>query len=660
MRRGQAELVLGALQEIVALEDVQAIVDRACERVVAAGPYRVALLSLDFGGDLFVGLCGGDESMRARFLESARVTPPERRAEKRERIWREHRIPGTNACFIPEGSDVPFSRAFAASEAESGSEWRPQDRLMIFVRGAAGEVHGVLSLDRPSDRRRPLPSHRRAIEAIDRFATLAGVILHEKHLARKLRESEERYAAVVEQGHDGVLIERDGRVLFANRRLGEILGLDSASIQGRTLAEVFVADQAQVLPGERVRRLRVPDGRTIEVAWKSAVIRFGGADATLHVLEDVSERERVLKQILRTQRMESVDSLASGIAHDFNNLLVGILGYASLLESRLAEDDPLRGYVKSIEQAADRAASVTRQLLGVVRDDKVRVVPVRVPELLEEIARLLRDTMTTGIDVSVHCDATVPRVMGDDAQLHQVLLNVCLNARDAMPDGGTLLLEADVVEPAPTSRVAGRFVRIAVRDNGCGMDGATLDKVFDPFFTTKQAGKGTGLGLYMAYRIVERHGGTIDIQSQKGRGTTVEIYLPSAAGASDARTTPGTVLFVDDEELIRQVAAEMLGSFGVPCRLAGNGEQAVQVVREGGGNLRCVVLDLAMPGMDGWEAARRIREIAPELAIVVSTGHDMRPPSHAASLRDLVFLKKPYRIGDLRAAIEKAAPVPAP
>jgi two-component system cell cycle sensor histidine kinase/response regulator CckA len=657
MRAGEEDLFLSALAEIVALEDMHAIAERACERVVASGPYGLALLVLEFDGEPLVGLAGGDPALRARVLEYLRRTPPDRRAEERAALWSRFRVPGTNACLVPERSGAPFSAALSPGGDGPGGEGRPRDQLVLFLRGFTEKAHGLLVLDRLKESRRADPAAPGRIAAIEGFVTLVGVILHDKHLARRLRESEARYAAVVEQGHDGVLIERGGKVLFANRRLGEMLGADAASLVGRDVGAVFVGDRTHVLPGERVRRLRGPDGRTLEVAWKEATIRFGGEEASLHVLEDVSERERILKQILRAQKMESVGSLASGIAHDFNNLLVGILGYASLIEARLPDDHPLKGYVRSIEQAADRAASVTRQLLGVVRDEKVRVAPVVVPALLDEIARLLRDTLASHIDVDVRCARELPCVLGDDTQLHQVLLNVCLNARDAMPDGGTLRIEADVVEPRLPVRGRGRFVRIAVHDTGCGMDRATLDKVFDPFFTTKEVGKGTGLGLYMAYRIVERHGGTIDIESELGKGTAVEIYLPAAA--PDAPSPRGSVLLVDDEELIREVAAEMLGSLSIPALLAESGERAVEIVREGGDGLRCVVLDVALPGIDGWEAARRIRALAPGLPIVVSTGNDMRPPPHVAAMRDLVFLKKPYRIGDLRAAIEKAAPVPA-
>ncbi|MGQ0613921.1 MAG: hybrid sensor histidine kinase/response regulator [Planctomycetaceae bacterium] len=662
MQGNQSDLVLGALTELVAIDDVQTLVDRVCDRVVALGPYRLALLSLYFGPDVYIGLCGGDEEMRRRFLASAISSDPERRAAKRQLIWERYRIGGTNACFIPEGSEVPLSSAFLPSEARTEGEWRPDDRLMLFVRGAGGEPLGVLSLDLPSDWRRPDPAHPGPLAMIDRFMTLMGVVIQNQHLAAKLRESEGRYAAVVEQSHEGVFIAHEGTLRFANRRFGEMAGTPVAELEGRPVCEVFPQEELPREGEERESRLHRPDGSVLDVLLKAGPIGYWGAKAILTSVSDVTDQKRLMSQLLRAQKMESVGSLATGIAHDFNNLLAGIVGYASLLDGRLLAGDPLRHYVQSIEKAADRAASVTRQLLGIVRDEKVRVAPIRINELLVEVARLLRDTLASGIDVETTCELDLPAVLGDEAQIHQVLLNVCLNSRDAMPGGGRLtLLATKAHAPAPLPLDA-PYVCIHVRDTGCGMDRATLQKVFDPFFTTKEMGKGTGLGLYMAYRIVERHGGTIDIRSKPGEGTTVEIFLPAArARAGDeaasqppAAVEPGMVLLVDDEELIRSVGAEMLAALGWAVLTAAGGAEALAIVEERGEEISCVLLDLAMPLMDGWETARRIQAVAPALPIVVSSGHEPDARSSARALEGLFYLKKPYRIADLRLAVEEA------
>ncbi|NJN14372.1 MAG: PAS domain S-box protein [Planctomycetes bacterium] len=511
------------MREVYALDDVQQIVDKVCEVVVSIAPYRLALLSLYFGEDVYIGLAGGDDAMRRSFLEEARQADHERRAAKRKAIWREYRIPETSICFIPEGSAIGFSTSFQPSEAREKDGWRPEDRLMVFVRGADREVRGVLSLDDPASGERPDPANLGALGAVDRLIELMGVVIHNKHLSAKLRESEERYAAVVEQGHDGIFVERDGRILFANGRVARMLASEPATLLDTDLATVLERSDTAAVTGEEEGRLLRPDGRTIDVAIRSSTIRLGGANAQVVAVADITERKRIFTQLMRAQKMEGVGTLASGIAHDFNNLLGGILGYASLLRMRLGADENLRRYVDSIEKAADRASAVTRQLLGIVRDERVRVAPFDVRRLLEDVTRLFRETIDPSIAILLECPEDLPAILGDETQIHQVVLNICINARDAMPGGGTLSITADRVN-VPNR---GPGVRIRVKDTGIGMSKEVMAKVFDPFFTTKQAGEGTGLGLYMAYRVIERHGGFVDVTSKPGRGTTVEFHLPA-------------------------------------------------------------------------------------------------------------------------------------
>ncbi|MCK6459670.1 MAG: ATP-binding protein [Planctomycetes bacterium] len=655
----QAEKVLATLAEVYALDDVQAIVDLACKRAVELSPYRLALLSLYFGDDVYIGLEGGDEEMRQSFLKAARQATPESRARRRQRIWEKHRIEGTNICFMPEDSAIPFGMSFHASEPVAGAEWRPNDRLMLFVRDAHGEVSGVLSLDRPADGKRPDPASLGPLVWVDRFITLMGVVIHNKHLQAKLRESEERYAAVVEQGHDGILIVRDGRVLFANTRVGEMLGLPPSLLVGRAADKVIAQQGGTSLPGETDGRLLRPDGRTVDVALRTSTIRVGGIDARLFAVADITERKRILAQLVRAKKMESVGTLASGIAHDFNNLLGGILGYASLMKGCLDDRERTLRYLQSIEKAADRAADVTRQLLGIVRDRPVRVAPFAISRVLGEVAGLLEETLDPSITVTMRWEPELPNVLGDESQIHQVLLNISLNARDAMPKGGTLTLEA-----AGTGLKGRPAVSVVVSDTGVGMDAETLAKVFDPFFTTKETGRGTGLGLYMAYRVIERHGGTIDITSRKGEGTQVEIVLPaadvpaeneSAAPGAAAPTASGAVLLADDEEVMREVAAEMLRGLGYEVVTASDGRRAVNAVRNARKEFTAVILDVAMPVMSGWEAAGEIRKIRPALPIVITSGHDLDAATNDTQGLADACLKKPFRVENLRQVLDVVA-----
>jgi len=660
MDASQAETVLTTLAEVYALDDVQAIVDLACRQVVRLCPYRLALLSLYFGDDVYIGLEGGNEEMRRSFLDSARRATPEGRTRRREHIWSKHRIDGTNICFMPEDSEVPFGTSFHASEEVPGAEWRPNDRLMLFVRDAHGEISGVLSLDRPADGKRPDPANLGSLAAVDRFITLMGVVIHNKHLQAKLRESEERYAAVVEQGHDGILIVRDGRILFANTRVGEMLGIPPSLLVSRQADKVISQEARASLPGEKDGHLLRPDGRVIDVALRTSTIRVGGIDAKLYAVADITERKRILAQLVRTKKMESVGTLASGIAHDFNNLLGGILGYASLLKNCLDEPERAARYIQSIEKAADRAADVTRQLLGIVRDKAVRVAPFPIGRVLGEVSGLLEETLDPSITVTVRWEPDLPHVLGDESQIHQVLLNICLNARDAMSNGGTLTLEA-----ARTEHQGRAAVEIAIGDSGIGMDAETLAKVFDPFFTTKESGRGTGLGLYMAYRVIERHGGTIDITSRKGEGTSVEIVLPATEvplegeGPEDDAEAPrasGSVLIADDEEVMREVAAEMLRDLGYEVVTAADGRRAVNAVRNARKPFDVVILDVAMPVLAGWEAAQAIREIRPAQPIVITSGHDIETATGDTQGLADACLKKPFRLENLRQVLDGVVP----
>ena len=408
------------------------------------------------------------------------------------------------------------------------------------------------------------------------------------------------------------------------------------------------------------------DGHEFDVELAIATYELDDTYTFSAFITDVTERRQAQEeranleaQLRHVQKMETIGTLAAGIAHDFNNLLSGIVGYASLLKTRLADGDPALRYVESIERATDRAAGVTRQLLGIVRDQQVIVAPFKVDAVLEELKRLLRETLDSSIKVETSTSASLPMVIGDETQIHQILLNVSLNARDAMSQGGTLRLSAEGVE-----RDGGVFVRLRVQDTGQGMDADTLSKVFDPFFTTKDAGRGSGLGLYMAYRIVERHGGTMDVTSEPNRGTTIEILLPGKvdtlqaaieARASDATEASGTVLLVDDEELVLDVCAEMLQRLGYSVISATDGRQAVRAVRNAPEDLCCVLMDIAMPNMNGWEASRFIRALRPELPIVVSSGHDIGVET--GDTRGIVVagcLKKPYGLEELREMLAQA------
>lgn len=663
-REGEASIVLDALTDVYALDDVQEVVDRVCRCAVAVSPYRVALLSLYFGDDVYIGLEGGPESLRQRFLQTARDVSADQRAAKRAMVWGRYRLADTAVCFIPEGSGVQFGASYHPSPERTDADWRPDDRIMVFVRGVDGAVHGVLSLDDPEDGQRPNAENLGSLSAIDRLMKLMGVFIHNKHLDAKLRESEARYSAVVEQSHDGVLIERDGRIRFANRRAGQMLKTMPGLLIDQRLDDVVTRTDGPALPGVDEAVLLRPDGTSLDIALRQTAIRFGGETANLISVEDVTERKRILERLQRSQKMESVGTLASGIAHDFNNLLGGILGYASLLRMRMGADNKLLRYVGSIEGAAERASAVTRQLLGIVRDEQVRIGTFSVPQVLDDLARFLRETFPCAIRIETEYAEDTPGVLGDEGQIHQVLLNVCLNARDAMPNGGLLTLRAG----RGVDDQGAEIVRVTVEDDGAGIDAVALAQVFDPFFTTKEAGQGTGLGLYMAYRVIDRHGGRIEVRSDAGAGTRVEIALPSsshtrsnlvAATAPHVGTEGGHVLLVDDEELIRAMGEEMLLRLGYSVTVAVDGPDALRIFEEQPKRFCCAIVDIAMPGMSGWEVVQTLRASSPQLPIIVSSGHDEGAAGafggDSSRVPDAYFLKKPYRMRELSALVAEVA-----
>ncbi|MHC4958828.1 MAG: ATP-binding protein [Planctomycetota bacterium] len=642
--QSEAELVLETLREVEGLDDVQQIVDRVCASVVHISTYRTALLVVYFEEEAYVGLAGGTPGMRERFESSASAAWDSERVRVREALWTRHRVGNSNIVWIPAEADAPRTVAFTPSEDMQGADWRPDDRLMVFLRGADGVIRGVLSLDRPMDGRRPDPADLGQLELVDRLMSLMRTVIENKYLSAKQRDSEQRYAAVVEQGLEGLIITRAGMILYANQRIGDMLGCTPRSLTGETLASLLRCDEVAALPGETTGELC----NGVPVALRTETIRYDGDDATLVAMTDVSERRRLLHELMRAQKLETVGTLASGIAHDFSNLLSGISGYAALLKMRLEDDDPLVRYVDAITQTTERASAVTKQLLGVAREDEVRIAPFDVARVLGELERLLRETLKPSIRVEVFAPDDLPHVLGDESRIHQVLLNICLNARDAMPDGGVLNLEASEVRPDA--------IRVQVRDNGVGMDAHTLSKVFDPFFTTKAAGTGSGLGLYMAYQIIQQHNGMMDVVSELNRGTCVEVVLPArpvARTEAPASFAGGTVLVVDGEEAMRADVTEMLGELGFTACAAPDGREAARVIGDAE-TLRCAVLNVDVD--HGWETARVLRLLRPGLPLVLSSARSTAlDEARSRGLDVAACMPRPCAAQDLRAALERAA-----
>ena len=368
---------------------------------------------------------------------------------------------------------------------------------------------------------------------------------------------------------------------------------------------------------------------------------------------EVAQRTEQLQQ---AQKMEAVGLLAGGIAHDFNNLLTVIMNRAGLLRQRPESAEAVAAGLALIERTAQRAAALTRQLLTVSRKQVLQPRLVDLNRVVTDMAEMLRPLLGERIALRVATAAEPGRVKADPGHLEQVIMNLAVNARDAMPDGGRLTLETAAVELPETSPTrppglaAGPYVVLAVGDTGAGMDAATQARIFEPFFTTKAPGHGTGLGLSTVYGIVKQHGGHVSVESAPGRGATFRIFLPRARAEAEPETPAAapaaaaqgqTILVVEDEAEVRAVAAEILRDHGYTVLEAADGEQALRVAARQRARLHLVLTDVVMPGLSGWDLAQRLAAMRPGVRTVFMTGYSETPPVHAApDAADLI--QKPF------------------
>jgi nitrogen-specific signal transduction histidine kinase len=382
------------------------------------------------------------------------------------------------------------------------------------------------------------------------------------------------------------------------------------------------------------------------------------------VEQDDQERIRGEAQRRQASRMEAVGQLAGGIAHDFNNLLTAILGYAQLLSERPLGEAAL-AEVAEIDRAAERAASLTRQLLAFSRQQVQRIAVFVLNDVVSDTESMLARLLGEDVRITKELAPDLGRVKADPAQIEQMLVNLAVNARDAMPKGGTLRIETCNVDldeayvAAHPAGTPGPYVMLAVSDDGCGMDPATLARIFEPFFTTKPAGKGTGLGLATVYGIVKQSGGFVWVYSDPGHGSTFRIYLPRVEEPATARRASGTprrrppkgtetVLLVEDDDAVRRLVRDVLARNGYAVYEAASGPEAVNVARPNAAAIQLVVSDVVMPEMSGTLLRRRLDALGVTAPVLFMSGH----PTDAVAMRgveagDVAFLQKPFTPGDL-------------
>jgi two-component system cell cycle sensor histidine kinase/response regulator CckA len=482
-----------------------------------------------------------------------------------------------------------------------------------------------------------------------------------------------------------VVLDREGRILLFNRKCEEVTGWRESEVRGKHIWDLLLPERVVAPIREAFSRLDekdlfpfyenpwyTRDGRERNIRWNNSVTRDERGEVVWVIGTgiDVTEQRQLEEQLRHIQKMDAVGTLAGGIAHDFNNIIQAIMGYTSVLKARIGDADIGVEEIESIERAGIRASELTTQLLGFARGGKYEVRPVDLNQVVEKVFSMIRHTFDRSIEIRAELADGLSAVEGDAGQLEQTVLNLCINARDAMPKGGILTLGTrqetftGEEEGSPEGAPRGTYVSLTLSDTGVGILPENLPRIFEPFFSTKEPGKGSGMGLAMAYGIVKNHGGYLDVRSVPDEGTTFRVLvptsskeiLPSPPPVPDEPVVGGTetVLFVDDEESLRLLAVEMLGRLGYQVLTAGNGVEAVKTCTERRGEIAVVILDMIMPGMGGEETFHRLKEIDPTARILISSGYAVEGrPQSLLSAGAAGFLQKPYRVGTLAATLRR-------
>jgi PAS domain S-box-containing protein len=412
--------------------------------------------------------------------------------------------------------------------------------------------------------------------------------------------------------------------------------------------------RTMVFESQHVRK----DGTVFPVEISTNFLEFGGREFNFAFARDITDRKSLEAQLLHAQKMEAVGRLAGGVAHDFNNQLMVIEGYADMLLKDLAEDHPMHQPLQEVRRAGQRAHVLTSQLLAFSRKQILRPEVVHLGEVLKIMENTLGRLVGEDIAVKVSYPEDLENVKLDPTQFEQAVMNLVVNARDAMPQGGELSLAADEVELDATQVVshadvaAGRFVRVIVSDTGCGMDEQTLRRVFEPFFTTKEVGKGTGLGLSMVYGFVKQSGGLIDVESEPGQGTTISLYFPASAEHTimsgmrpedKAANVAGTILVAEDEEPVRRLIVQVLREAGYTVIETANAREALPLGRDYNDRIDLLIADVVMPGLSGPELAREILSVRSDMKTLFISGFsEHKAIEHGDMNNDAVFLNKPF------------------
>ena len=548
-------------------------------------------------------------------------------------------------------------------------EFQPQAFIALPLK-VRGKVIGVLVGDQQKTSGQDISSER---DFLISFSNQIAIAIHNANLYRKLEDSERQYRELVENAHEGIwVVDENGVIIFANQRLSDILGYEEMLDRNidqlvtpdrkRDLLQLLVQNMRGLVAQEEIQMLR-KDGELVYTIISSVPIMEGDRyKGSFAMVTDISDKKRMEAKLLHQQKMESIGTMAGGIAHDFNNILTGVLGYASLLKHRLQEQPETKRFVEIIETSSLRAADLVRQLLAFSRGTQPEDLQVVYSNrVIRETARLLESSVGKDVMLELDLHPQIPPIAANTTQVQQAILNLCLNARDAMPNGGKISIATAEVDLDGDSASdyqdlaikPGKYVRIRVADDGIGIPQENLDKIFDPFFTTKEVGKGSGLGLAMVYGIVQNARGYVNVQSGEGKGTVFDLLFRVASGEERELTLgqlkPGlegdeTILLVDDEPMVRELGIEILRSYGYRIINAADGVEALEIYHSRRREIDLVILDLLMPKMSGKETFKRLRQIDSKVPILICSGYSAREgDSDPLSSNDIPLVHKPFQ-----------------
>jgi PAS domain S-box-containing protein len=537
------------------------------------------------------------------------------------------------------------------------------------LRGEHGDV--MYRIRRPDGELRWIQSKtvpvRDAEERVYRIAGVSVDITERQRAHHALAESEARYRLISETSFDGIAVTEGGILLDVNKGYADLLGYKREELVGQPIVSLVAEESI----GHMQRRIKLEesgtyrmiakhrDGHKLHVEVTANTYLSGTHVRRVSAVRDLTARDNLERQYRQAQKMEAVGRLSGGIAHDFNNLLTVISSYASLLLTENELSAPMREDLTAIGKAAASAAALTRQLLAFSRQQVLELKSVNVNDIVRGAEKILRRVIGEDIEVRTSLDESLGRVRADAGQLEQVIMNMAVNARDAMPDGGRLVFETATIEVGATIDGAdfpvhpGAYVLLKVSDSGTGMDEATKSQIFEPFFTTKDVGKGTGLGLSMVYGVVKQSNGYIVVDSAVGQGTSFRIYLPRIDDTEESPTPPNptarpqrsteTVLLVEDDAVLREIECRVLRGVGYVVLDAADAKSAIALAAEHRGPIHLLLTDVVLPGMGGRELSQELRRARPHIRVLFTSGYTTDAVVRGGIFEaGVAFMQKPF------------------